>query len=187
MIAAVDDRLDRLGAAATGAGRRDLERVGHRPGSLGTTKPDDAAHRLLYDAGMATALHDPATYTTGFPYERFAELRDHDPVSHHEHPAWTRGYCDLATPTQRVSRDWTAFRNAQPVPARGPGVRRRRTSLLLISLDPPEHTKLRKLISSGFTPRRINDLAAHVKDRADQAIDAVADRGECDLVRDIAL
>ena len=29
----------------------------------------------------------------------------------------------------------------------------------MISLDPPEHTKLRKLISSGFTPRRINDLA----------------------------
>ena len=61
------------------------------------------------------------------------------------------------------------------------------TSLLLISLDPPEHTKLRKLISSGFTPRRINDLAGHVKARVDSVIDAVADRGECDLVKDIAL
>ena len=57
----------------------------------------------------------------------------------------------------------------------------------MISLDPPEHTKLRKLISSGFTPRRINDLAAHVKARVDSVIDSVADRGECDLVRDVAL
>ena len=57
----------------------------------------------------------------------------------------------------------------------------------MISLDPPEHTKLRKIISSGFTPRRINDLAAHVKARVDSVIDSVADRGECDLVKDIAL
>jgi cholest-4-en-3-one 26-monooxygenase len=57
----------------------------------------------------------------------------------------------------------------------------------MISLDPPEHTKLRKIISSGFTPRRINDLAAHVKTRVDAVIDAYADQGECDLVRDIAL
>ena len=53
----------------------------------------------------------------------------------------------------------------------------------MISLDPPDHTKLRKLISSGFTPRRINDLAAHVKARVDSVIDSVADRGECDLVQ----
>jgi len=58
---------------------------------------------------------------------------------------------------------------------------------LLISLDPPEHSKLRKIISSGFTPRRINDLAGHVKARVDSVIDSVADRGECDLVKDIAL
>src|SRR5205085_6216926 len=48
-------------------------------------------------------------------------------------------------------------------------------------------SKLRKLISSGFTPRRINVLAGHVKERVDSVINAVADRGECDLVRDVAL
>jgi cholest-4-en-3-one 26-monooxygenase len=57
----------------------------------------------------------------------------------------------------------------------------------MISMDPPDHTKLRKVISSGFTPRRINDLAAQVKARVDSVIDSVADRGECDLVRDVAL
>ncbi len=139
---------------------------------------------------MATALHDPATYAHGFPYERFAELRDHDPVPHHEHPAWERGYWGVSrhADVQRVSRDWTAFRNApNPFLPEGGEFGDDGTSLLMISLDPPEHTKLRKIISSGFTPRRINDLAAHVKDRVDRVIDAVADRGECDLVRDIAL
>jgi cholest-4-en-3-one 26-monooxygenase len=57
----------------------------------------------------------------------------------------------------------------------------------MISIDPPDHTKLRKLISSGFTPRRINDIASRVKARVDSVIDSVAELGECDLVRDVAL
>jgi cholest-4-en-3-one 26-monooxygenase len=139
------------------------------------------------------ALHDPATYAHGFPYEVFRELRDTDPVSHHDHPAWERGFWAVArhADVQRVSRDWNGFQNA-PNPflpdARADASNDESgASLLMISLDPPEHTKLRKLISSGFTPRRINDLAAHVKARVDSVIDSVADRGECDLVRDVAL
>jgi cholest-4-en-3-one 26-monooxygenase len=136
-------------------------------------------------------LHRPATYAHGFPYEVFRELRDHDPVSHHEHPLWEGGYWVVArhADVQRVSRDWNSFHNAPHpfLPADADLVDEGGSSLLMISLDPPEHTKLRKLISSGFTPRRINDLSAHVKERVDSVIDSVADRGECDLVRDVAL
>ena len=136
------------------------------------------------------ALHEPATYAQGFPYEVFRELRDNDPVSHHDHPAWERGYWALTrhADVQRVSRDWNGFQNApNPFLPDGPDANEEGTSLLMISLDPPDHTKLRKLISSGFTPRRINDLAGQVKARVDSVIDSVADRGECDLVRDVAL
>jgi cholest-4-en-3-one 26-monooxygenase len=136
------------------------------------------------------ALHDPATYAHGFPYERFRALRDDDPVSHQDHPAWDGGYWAITrhADVQRVSRDWNGFQNApNPFLPDGPDFNDEGTSLLMISLDPPDHTKLRKLISSGFTPRRINDLAGHVKARVDSVIDSVADRGECDLVRDVAL
>jgi cholest-4-en-3-one 26-monooxygenase len=136
-------------------------------------------------------LHDPATYARGFPYEVFRELRDSDPVSHHDHPAWEHGYWAVTrhADVQRVSRDWNGFRNAPNpfLPDRDDIGDDAGSSLLMISLDPPEHTKLRKLISSGFTPRRINDLAARVKERVDSVIDSVAGRGECDLVRDVAL
>ena len=101
--------------------------------------------------------------------------------------AGTPGYWAVTrhADVQRVSRDWTGVpERTEPVPPRQrPTFDDGGTSLLLISLDPPEHTKLRKLISSGFTPRRINDLAAHVKARVDSVIDSVADRGECDLVK----
>jgi cholest-4-en-3-one 26-monooxygenase len=136
-------------------------------------------------------LHDPQTYAHGFPYDVFRDLRDHDPVSHHEHPLWERGYWVVSRheDVQRVSRDWNAFHNAPNpfLPGAADISEDSGASLLMISLDPPEHTKLRKLISSGFTPRRINDLAAHVKARVDSVIDSVAERGECDLVRDVAL
>jgi cholest-4-en-3-one 26-monooxygenase len=136
-------------------------------------------------------LHEPATYAHGFPYEVFRELRDSDPVSHHDHPAWEHGYWAVTrhADVQRVSRDWNGFRNAPNpfLPDRDDYGDDAGSSLLMISIDPPAHTKLRKLISSGFTPRRINDLAARVKERVDSVIDSVADRGECDLVRDVAL
>jgi cholest-4-en-3-one 26-monooxygenase len=139
---------------------------------------------------MSLVLHDPATYSHGFPYEEFRRLRDEEPISHRDHPAWERGYWAVTrhADVQRVSRDWTAFKNApHPFLPDTEQYGEDGSSLLMISLDPPEHTKLRKIISSGFTPRRINDLAAHVKTRVDAVIDTYADRGECDLVRDIAL
>ena len=136
-------------------------------------------------------LHDATTYAHGFPYEVFRELRDHDPVSHQEHPFWDGGYWAVTrhADVQRVSRDWNGFHNAPNpfLPGNEELVDESGSSLLMISLDPPDHTKLRKLISSGFTPRRINDLAIQVKARVDSVIDSVADRGECDLVRDVAL
>ena len=137
------------------------------------------------------SLHQPGTYAQGFPYDVFRDLRDHDPVSHHEHPLWERGYWAVTrhADVQRVSRDWNGFHNAPNpfLPGDADLVDESGSSLLMISLDPPDHTKLRKLISSGFTPRRINDLAAQVKARVDSVIDSVAERGECDLVRDVAL
>ena len=139
---------------------------------------------------MTIVLHDPTTYAHGFPYDEFRELRDRAPVSHQEHPAWERGYWAVTrhADVQRVSRDWTAFKNAPHpfLPDSGQD-QQGGSSLLLISLDPPEHSKLRKIISNGFTPRRINDLAGHVRARVDSVIDSVADRGECDLVKDVAL
>jgi cholest-4-en-3-one 26-monooxygenase len=139
-------------------------------------------------------LHDPATYAHGFPYEVFRDLRDHHPVVHVDHPVWDRGYWVVSrhADVQRVSRDWNGFHSAPnpflpPDDAMSGGDDDAGSSLLMISIDPPDHTKLRKLISSGFTPRRINDLAASVKARVDSVIDSVAQLGECDLVRDVAL
>jgi cytochrome P450 len=135
-------------------------------------------------------LHDPATYTHGFPYEHFRRLRHEAPVSHHEHPVWERGYWAVARHADvvRVSRDSATFRNS-PHPMIDVTEDDAAAGLaeLLISKDPPEHSRLRKLVSAGFTPRRVADLTDKIHERVDAMVDAVAARGGCDLVTDLAL
>ena len=63
---------------------------------------------------LEPSLHDPATYTHGVPYDYYRELRDHDPVSHHDHPGYENGYWAVTrhADVQRVSRDSDTFHNA---------------------------------------------------------------------------
>lgn len=57
---------------------------------------------------------------------------------------------------------------------------------MLITTDPPQHTKLRRLVSRAFTPRRVSDLEAPIRARASAFIDDLARRGGADLVDDYA-
>jgi cytochrome P450 len=56
----------------------------------------------------------------------------------------------------------------------------------ILNIDPPDHTRLRKLVSSVFTPRRVADLAPMIERIVDEHLDAVVDRGEMDLIADLA-
>jgi len=56
----------------------------------------------------------------------------------------------------------------------------------LIHMDPPRHTKLRKLVNRGFTPRMIGRLEAGVREHARAIVDKVARKGECDFVTEVA-
>jgi cytochrome P450 family 142 subfamily A polypeptide 1 len=57
----------------------------------------------------------------------------------------------------------------------------------LISLDPPRHTQLRRLINKGFTPQMVSQMEFNVQRIVGRTIDAVAERGQCDFVRDLAI
>jgi cytochrome P450 family 142 subfamily A polypeptide 1 len=57
----------------------------------------------------------------------------------------------------------------------------------LISMDEPEHTRQRRLINKGFTPRQVKRLEPHIRDLSDQIIDEIETRGEIDFVEDFAI
>nr|WP_231986280.1 cytochrome P450 [Mycobacterium sp. E2479] len=57
---------------------------------------------------------------------------------------------------------------------------------MMIDLDDPEHMKRRKLVSAGFTKRRVLDQVGSIDTLCDELIDEVAERGECDFVEYLA-
>ena len=56
----------------------------------------------------------------------------------------------------------------------------------MINVDPPDHTRLRGLVSKAFTPRMIEQLHPRIQQITDDLLDAVQARGEMDLVNDFA-
>ena len=55
-----------------------------------------------------------------------------------------------------------------------------------IAMDPPKHDRLKALFQRGFTPKRIADHEDDIRAITERVLDGVADRGECDLVSDVA-
>jgi len=136
-------------------------------------------------------LWNPATFKNGFPHDYFRHRRDTDPVFWCEHPVWG-GFWNVTrhADVQRVSRDSDCFKS-QPNPFladdRAPAVDDGSNSLFLISLDPPDHTKMRKLVNRGFTPRRVRDLEERIQAQVDRLIDQVADKNGCEMVSEVAV
>ena len=56
----------------------------------------------------------------------------------------------------------------------------------MISVDDPDHKRLRGLVSKAFTPRYIEGLRPHIQQIADELLDRVQDQGHMDIVRDYA-
>jgi cytochrome P450 len=133
-------------------------------------------------------LLDAAAFDGGQPHEVFAWLREHDPVHWHEEPdgpgfwAVTR-YDDV----KAVGRDAETFSSAYGIMIPGgSGQRGGGAPRMMITMDPPEHTGFRKLVVPDFLPRAVKGMAPRVETLAAQIIDGVIERGECDLVVDVA-
>jgi cholest-4-en-3-one 26-monooxygenase len=136
------------------------------------------------------ALHDPLLYDGPFPYERFKQLRDEDPVSHHEHELYDGGYWVISrhADVQQVSRNPEVWRNSPgPFVEIPPGAPPEPEMDLLINLDGHEHIQMRKIVNKGFTPRRVAALEEKLRARTDSIIDSLRGRDSADLVHDLAL
>jgi cytochrome P450 len=130
-------------------------------------------------------------YRGGFPYERFAELRREHAVWRHPSTTLSRSpdgiefWAVLGHPELlEVSRDWRTFSSVDGASISPTGEEQRNHTL--VSADPPVHTRMRKLISAGFTPRMIRRLDEQVLARTTQVLDAAAAQGTCNFVRDVA-
>ena len=140
-------------------------------------------------AGMEIALLDPKSFVGGQPHDQFAWLREHSPV--HRHPEVDGpGYWALTRheDIRAVSRNHAVFSNEPSIMIADPtgGVPVAGDAKMMLMCDPPHHTQLRRLVSRSFTPKAARDLAPRIAGLARQIVDQVIERGECDLVADVA-
>jgi cytochrome P450 len=56
----------------------------------------------------------------------------------------------------------------------------------IITMDPPRHVKMRRLVNKGFTPRAVNAMEPEIRRITNEILDTIAARGECDFVVDVA-
>ena len=139
---------------------------------------------------MTMTSHEPIVfdpYDYGFqedPYPVYARLRAEDPLHHNEiHDFWVLSrHADIAA----ALRDDTTYSNAMGVSldksAWGPHAHK---TMSFLAMDPPRQQRLRSLVSRGFTPRRVRDLAPRIQAMTVTYFDAVLD-GDLDWIADFA-
>ncbi|HEV3398333.1 MAG TPA: cytochrome P450, partial [Actinomycetes bacterium] len=121
------------------------------------------------------------------PYSIYHFIRDHEPVHHAPDGSWvlTRyDHCAALLRDPRFSTNPARLIEGPDATAMGP-VRQVGSSLMMF-LDPPDHTRLRSLVSQAFTPRMVESLRPRIQLLVDDLLDAVVDKGEMDVLGDLA-
>jgi cholest-4-en-3-one 26-monooxygenase len=134
-------------------------------------------------------LLDRDVFAGGVPHAWFTFLRQNHPIYRHPEPRGP-GFWVLSkhADVRAISRDPATY-SSNPVspleemetPLAGdPG------APVLIIMDPPEHTRYRKLVNRGFTPRTTKILEPHVRELTVRILDQAIAKGTCDFVIDVA-
>jgi len=134
-------------------------------------------------------LTNSKAFVAGVPHDWFAFLRKNAPVWWHEEATgggfWAvTGYEDCTT----VNRDSGLFSSH----AKGTYLwdmddeQLLQQQLIMLNMDPPIHTRYRRLVNKGFTPRVVNELHDRIHGATDAIIDAVIEQGRADFVTAIS-
>lgn len=142
---------------------------------------------------------DPEIYAQRVPHDEFLALRETAPVFWVEQTEEARagfgdtGYwavskhADVAA-VSKNNKDFSTHENGAIIRF-APDMTRDQVEaqrVMLINIDPPDHTKVRGIISRGFTPRAIGALHENLATRSESIIKAAVERGSGNFVEDIA-
>lgn len=121
------------------------------------------------------------------PYPIYHFIRDQEPVHHAPDGSWVLTRYDHSAALLRDPRFSTnPARLTEGPDAAAMGPIRQVGSSLMMFLDPPDHTRLRSLVSQAFTPRMVESLRPRIQLLVDELLDAVVEQGEMDVLGDLA-
>src|SRR5487761_1182371 len=142
----------------------------------------------------APDVFDPRVFARGVPHERFRWLRDTDPVSWQPEPevlGWPAGpgywavtrHADVrhVLRTPELFSSWLgATQIRDPDPGDLDFIRR-----MILNMDPPEHNRLRRIVTAVYTRRRLERFTDQITGRARALLGSVAPLGHCDLPAEV--
>lgn len=162
----------------------------------GTTTTKRASGPALPDAAR---MFDPATYVAGVPFDVLDRLRNEHAVVWVEEPAlmgWPAGpgfwlvlrHADVDSVLTRpgLFSSWT---NGTQIRDPGTPEALRFVRRMMLNMDPPEHTRLRRLLAKSFTSRALVQLEARIRRHAKDIVTRVvgsARHGHCDFAKEVA-
>ncbi|HET8990412.1 MAG TPA: cytochrome P450 [Acidimicrobiales bacterium] len=129
--------------------------------------------------------HD--TYVDGVPHATFAHLRAHDPVHWTEEPDG-RGFWSLTKydDVLLASRSTDVYSSRYGIRLEDMTPEETEARRTLMEMDPPEHTRLRRLVSRPFAPKSVNEYESVVRNLAGEVLDTLGGAREFDFVSRVA-
>ena len=139
-------------------------------------------------------LTDLDNFAHGFPHHLFEIHRREAPVWWHaptEHTPDAEGFWSVAThaEAQRILRDPATFSSERGGNRSGGGTFLQDldvAGMVLTMMDDPRHARIRRLVSTGLTPRRIAGLEEDLRRRTRTILGRVDDGSVVDVVADVA-
>ena len=144
---------------------------------------------MAFDLGVNLA--DPDTFAAGFPHEVFRRLRREAPVHWHErgHERGGQGFYVVSKyeDVRYVGRTPQIYSSVPGITIVDNQTDFEAGQSSMLQMDPPRHARYRKLVSGGFTPRRINALEPMIRELANEILNEAEQKGgDVDYVTDIA-
>ncbi len=139
-------------------------------------------------------LADELLFESGRSHEAFKLLRREDPISWTPATEYTKGWWNMVryADVLQVSRNPQIFSsergivafealNEEDATAAATG-----NGKMLITMDPPRHVKMRRLVNKAFTPRAVALWEPKIRETTNILLDSIAKKGESDFVIDVA-
>jgi cytochrome P450 len=140
----------------------------------------------------ALDLGDLEHWTDGPPHELFTLLRREAPVHWSELASYPSeaGFWSItrAADVRQISLDFETYSSEVGgiMVLDDFGIPLEAQQQQMISMDPPRHDRIKMLFQRGFTPKRIAEHEQRIRAIVTRVLDRVSERGECDLVHDVA-
>jgi cholest-4-en-3-one 26-monooxygenase len=113
------------------------------------------------------------------PWETYRWLRNEAPIFWDEkNQLWLISKHEDVSHISRNQERYSAAQGVRPKLA---------APMSIIAMDDPEHTRQRRLVNKGFTPRMVRELSDHMKELSHKIIDQVAHKGEIEFVEELAI